>query len=107
MRGRDPTPAVPGASYTGDVLRMMGIVESGKDNSKLEKQPQLNKRHRDYGYGNRIYRTIDLRANFIRQVVHESLNESSQRKTPLLNIALEINRVASNGWVLHVQRPHG
>lgn len=37
MRGRDPTPAVPGGSYTGDVLRMMGIVESGKDNSKVEK----------------------------------------------------------------------
>lgn len=37
MRGRDPTAAVPGGSYTGDVLRMMEIVESGENNSKVEK----------------------------------------------------------------------
>lgn len=54
------------------------------------------KQHRLYGYGHRIYKTIDPRTKFIRQMIDESVSESPKaRNNPLLDVALEIDRVAS------------
>lgn len=53
------------------------------------------KQHRLYGYGHRIYKTVDPRTRFIRQMIDESVTASRLREVPLLEVALEIDRIAS------------
>jgi citrate synthase len=47
-----------------------------------------------YGYGHRIYKTVDPRAMFIRKMIDEKLKECPTDQ-PLLDIALRIDQIAS------------
>ena len=51
------------------------------------------KKYRLYGYGHRIYKTVDPRIKFIRSMLDE-LSEG-RNDNPLLAVALEIDRIAS------------
>ena len=51
------------------------------------------KKQRLFGYGHRIYKTVDPRAKFIRGIIDELKDEV--KSNPLLSVALEIDRVAS------------
>ena len=50
-------------------------------------------KERLFGYGHRVYKVTDPRSTFIRQIVHELSDEIS--KDPLLKVAFEIDRLAS------------
>ena len=51
------------------------------------------KKYRLFGYGHRIYRTVDPRTKFIRAMLEE--HQDTGRQNPLLSVALEIDRIAS------------
>lgn len=51
------------------------------------------KKYRLFGYGHRIYRTIDPRVKHIKDILNEHTKGSKQ--DPLLEVALEIDRIAS------------
>jgi citrate synthase len=46
------------------------------------------------GFGHRIYKNMDPRANMMRQTCHEVLNELGLTNDPLFKIALELERIA-------------
>ncbi|KAF4509370.1 hypothetical protein G6O67_003548 [Ophiocordyceps sinensis] len=50
------------------------------------------KKQRLFGFGHRIYKTIDPRTRYIRRMIDEYLDESDM---PFLKVALEIDRIAS------------
>lgn len=50
------------------------------------------KKQRLFGYGHRVYKTTDPRVKFIRELIDEHKEEV--KKNPLLNVALEIDRIA-------------
>ena len=51
------------------------------------------KKYRLFGYGHRIYRTVDPRTKFIRAMLEE--HKDTSRQNSLLSVALEIDRIAS------------
>lgn len=51
------------------------------------------KKQRLFGYGHRIYKVVDPRTKFIRQLMDE--HQDKLQANPLLQVALEIDRVAS------------
>ncbi|GFF26254.1 citrate synthase [Aspergillus lentulus] len=51
------------------------------------------KKQRLFGYGHRIYKVVDPRTKFIRRLMDE--HKDQLRANPLLQVALEIDRVAS------------
>lgn len=51
------------------------------------------KKQRLFGYGNRIYRTVDPRTKLIRELINEHMD--AVKDNPLLKVAMEIDRVAS------------
>ena len=50
------------------------------------------KKQRLFGYGHRIYKVVDPRTKFIRQLIEEY--KEQVKSNPLLSVALEIDRVA-------------
>ncbi|OJD32504.1 citrate synthase [Diplodia corticola] len=52
------------------------------------------KKQRLFGYGHRIYKTVDPRAKFIRAMMDE--HSELMEQNPLLRIALEVDRVANS-----------
>lgn len=50
-------------------------------------------KERLFGYGHRIYKVVDPRSVYIREILDELHVEVS--KDPVLNIAMELNRLAS------------
>ncbi|KAI0452104.1 citrate synthase [Xylaria acuta] len=53
------------------------------------------KRQRLFGFGHRIYKTVDPRTIFIREMIDEQVRNPMRARVPLLEIALEIEKVAS------------
>ncbi|KAJ2994467.1 hypothetical protein NUW58_g1550 [Xylaria curta] len=53
------------------------------------------KRQRLFGFGHRIYKTVDPRTKFIREMIDEQVRNPLRSRVPLLEIALEIERIAS------------
>ncbi|KAI0006731.1 citrate synthase-like protein [Xylariaceae sp. FL0662B] len=54
-----------------------------------------DKRQRLFGYGHRIYKTIDPRTTYIRQMIQERADGTEVARSTLLQVALEIDRLAS------------
>lgn len=52
------------------------------------------KKHRLFGYGHRIYKTVDPRTQFIKSMMDEFPAET--KADPLLAVAMEIDKIASN-----------
>lgn len=53
------------------------------------------KKQRLFGFGHRIYKTVDPRTRYIRQMINEHIDESRLEEIPFLKVALEIDRIAS------------
>ncbi|KAI1080949.1 citrate synthase [Whalleya microplaca] len=54
------------------------------------------KKQRLFGYGHRIYKTVDPRTLHIREMIDEHLEGSKAASDPLLQVAIEIDRIASS-----------
>lgn len=53
-------------------------------------------KQRLFGYGHRVYKTVDPRSSAILGMLHKTIEETHQRESPFLQIALEIDRVANS-----------
>lgn len=53
-------------------------------------------KYRLFGYGHRVYKTVDPRAKFIRAMLDEFADETNHN--PLFAIAMEIDRIASQDY---------
>ena len=51
------------------------------------------KKHRLFGYGHRIYKTVDPRAKFIKAMLDDFADEAKQH--PLFSVAMKIDEIAS------------
>lgn len=60
----------------------------------IEKAKDKNDPFRLMGFGHRVYRNYDPRAAVIRQVCHEVLDEVGLRDNPLLELAMELEKIA-------------
>ena len=60
----------------------------------LERAKDKNDPFRLMGFGHRVYKNYDPRAAVLRQSAHEVLDELGKRDDPLLDIAMELERIA-------------
>jgi len=69
----------------GTADRIPGILRRAKDK---------NDPFRLMGFGHRVYKSYDPRARVLRQRCHEMLDALGQRDDPLLELAMELERIA-------------
>ncbi|MFA7239457.1 MAG: citrate synthase [Sulfuricellaceae bacterium] len=69
----------------GDVANIPKFIERAKDK---------NDHFRLMGFGHRVYKNFDPRANLMRKTCHEVLNELDCHDESLFKIALELERIA-------------
>jgi citrate synthase len=69
----------------GDVRRIPEYVARAKDK---------NSGFRLMGFGHRVYKNYDPRAKVMQQTCHEVLDELGIRNDPLLQVAMELERIA-------------
>jgi citrate synthase len=86
-------PAHGGANEAA--LKMLGEI------GKPERIPEFVRRAKDkndsfrlMGFGHRVYKNYDPRAKIMQKTCHEVLGELGHRDDPLLQVALELERVA-------------
>jgi len=86
-------PAHGGANQA--VLEMLQQIGS-KDRVPefLERAKDKNDPFRLMGFGHRVYKNYDPRAAVLRQSAHEVLDELGMRDDPLLDLAMEMERIA-------------
>src|SRR5512134_371975 len=71
----------------GDVKRIPEYVARAKDK---------NSGFRLMGFGHRVYKNYDPRATVMQQTCHEVVGELGIRNDPLLQVAMELERIALN-----------
>jgi citrate synthase len=71
----------------GDVKRIPEYVARAKDK---------NSGFRLMGFGHRVYKNYDPRATVMQQTCHEVLDELGIRNDPLLQVAMELEKIALN-----------
>jgi citrate synthase len=69
----------------GDKKRIPEFIKRAKDK---------NDGFRLMGFGHRVYKNYDPRATVMRQTCHEVLNELGIKDEPLLDMAMELERIA-------------
>ncbi len=69
----------------GDKSRVPEFVKRGKDKED---------HFRVMGFGHRVYKNYDPRARVLRKACHEVLDELGVRDEPLLDLAMELERIA-------------
>ena len=69
----------------GSVDRIPEFIERAKDK---------NDSFRLMGFGHRVYKNYDPRAKVMRETAHEVLDELDLRDTPMLKVAMELERIA-------------
>lgn len=69
----------------GDVSNIPSVIERAKDKSNP---------FRLMGFGHRVYKNFDPRANLMRKTCHEVLNELGMQDDSLFKTALELERIA-------------
>jgi len=69
----------------GDVKRIPEYIARAKDK---------NSGFRLMGFGHRVYKNYDPRAKVMQQTTHEVLDELGIRKDPLLQVAMELEKIA-------------
>ena len=86
-------PAHGGANEA--VLKMLGEI-GHKDNIPgfIEKVKDKNSHVRLMGFGHRVYKNYDPRAKIMQQTCHEVLTEMGIKDDPLLDLAMELERIA-------------
>ena len=86
-------PAHGGANEA--VLNMLEEIEHPKNITKfVEKAKDRDDPFRLMGFGHRVYKNFDPRAQVMRQTCHEVLGELGVKNEPLLDIAVELERFA-------------
>src|SRR5438270_1882175 len=71
----------------GDKKNIPDFVQHVKDKNEHEIQ---------YGFGHRVYKNYDPRARVLRESCHEVLDELGIKDEPLLEIALELEKISLN-----------
>jgi citrate synthase len=86
-------PAHGGANEAA--LKMLGEI------GHVDRIPEYVKRAKDkndpfrlMGFGHRVYKHYDPRAKIMQKTCHEVLNEIGHKDDPLLNVAMELERIA-------------
>ncbi|MFQ5970705.1 MAG: citrate synthase [Alphaproteobacteria bacterium] len=86
-------PAHGGANEA--VLNMLReIGRKDRISEYLDKAKDKNDPFRLMGFGHRVYKNYDPRAAVLRKSMHEVLEELGVRREPLLELALELERIA-------------
>ena len=86
-------PAHGGANEA--VLNMLGQIGHKKNiNQFIKKAKDKDDPFRLMGFGHRVYKNMDPRAKVMRQSCHEVLNELGIKDEPLLDLAMELERIA-------------
>jgi citrate synthase len=87
-----------GPAHGGANEAVLEMLEEIGDKSRI---PEYIKRSKDkndsfrlMGFGHRVYKNYDPRAEIMRQTCHEVLKELGIKDDPLLDIALELERIA-------------
>ena len=88
-------PAHGGANEA--VLKMLADI-GHKDNipAFIEKSKDKNSHARLMGFGHRVYKNYDPRAKIMQQTCHEVLAELGIKDDPLLDLAMELEKLALN-----------
>ena len=88
-----------GPAHGGANEAVLKMLEEIGDKSRV---PEYIKRAKDkddpfrlMGFGHRVYHNYDPRARIVRQSCHEVLDELGIRDEPLLDLAMELERIAS------------
>jgi citrate synthase len=88
-------PAHGGANEAAlNMLREIGKPERIPEFIRRAKDPKDS--FRLMGFGHRVYKHYDPRAKIMQKTCHEVLNEVGSKDDPLLDVALELERVALN-----------
>jgi citrate synthase len=86
-------PAHGGANEA--VLNMLGEVGSANRIPEyIDKAKDPNDPFRLMGFGHRVYKNFDPRATLMRETCHEVLDELGIKDEPLLDLAMELERIA-------------
>jgi len=101
----DPYSAVAGAaaalggprhgSANEEVVHMLHEIGSADRIPALIKQVKAGER-RLMGFGHRVYKNYDPRARVLRESCHEVLNELGIKDEPLLDLAMELEKISLN-----------
>jgi citrate synthase len=88
-------PAHGGANEA--VLKMLGEIGS-VENVKpfLDQVKDKNSHSRLMGFGHRVYKNFDPRAKILQETCHEVLAELGIKNDPLLDLAVELEKIALN-----------
>ena len=88
-------PAHGGANES--VIRMLRQIESEKNISKfIERAKDKNDQFRLMGFGHRVYKNYDPRANVLRKYCHNLLKETDNFNLPLFRLANKLEEIALN-----------
>ena len=88
-------PAHGGANES--VIRMLNEINSEENISKyIKKAKDKDDPFRLMGFGHRVYKNYDPRANVLRKYCHRLLNEVDQINIPLLKLANKLEEIALN-----------
>jgi citrate synthase len=86
-------PAHGGANEAA--LKMLGEIGRVENIPKyIAKAKDKNDPFRLMGFGHRVYKNYDPRAKIMQSTTHEVLNELGHKDDPLLEVALELERIA-------------
>jgi citrate synthase len=86
-------PAHGGANEAAlKMLGEIGTVDRIPEFIKRAKDPKDN--FRLMGFGHRVYKNYDPRAKLMQKTAHEVLSETGHRDDPLLQVALELEKIA-------------
>ena len=88
-------PAHGGANES--VIRMLNVIENENNIYKfIKKAKDINDPFRLMGFGHRVYKSHDLRANVLRKYCHNFLNEVDNFNVPLFKLATKLEEIALN-----------
>ena len=87
---------------TGARRRQRGRAQdAGRDRPRSKTSPNTSRRAKDkndpfrlMGFGHRVYKNYDPRAKIMQRTAHEVLNELGVKDDPLLDVAMELERIA-------------
>ena len=86
-------PAHGGANEAA--LKMLGEIGRVENIPKfIAKAKDKNNSFRLMGFGHRVYKNYDPRAKIMQKTAHEVLNELGVKDDPLLDVAIELERIA-------------
>src|SRR6266850_2399894 len=88
-------PAHGGANEA--VLKMLARIGDKKNIPEFISHVKNKNEHEiQFGFGHRVYKNYDPRARVLRESCHEVLNELGVKDEPLLDLAMELEKIALN-----------